>query len=284
MDQLFKCSRCRKGHPTFASMNSHKRKCTGIEEIQESQIEIIERLQMELSETKTENRKIRYKLEDEKTRRAEAKTEAKTVAKTKAHSESETKIDVLGKSTMFHPKRTKNTIESKSKSKTSANVPSKTTIVDYLQMNCPDSCDILDFINQIVLPDNVVERFKDHSYTNMMLDILEQSWKTISNSRQKPMYRFPKEFLELPLIPQEVLYIHHEGRWMKESFPNIFITMTIGYRMLKRLEDRLIAAGMTNIPVSPLYKTTILGIFIENTLTSHTNILIQDVMLSGIYG
>lgn len=282
MDQLFKCSRCRKGHPTFATMNLHKRKCTGIEEIQETQTEIIERLQMELSETKTENRKIRYKLEDEKIRRAADKTKAKD-----AHSESETKIDVLCKSATFHSKRTNNISsesKSKTKSKTSANVPSQTTILDYLQMHCPDSCDILDFINQIVIPDNVVERFKDHSYTNMILDILEQSWKTIQNSRQKPMYRFPQAFLELPPTPQEVLYIHHEGRWMKESFPNIFITTTIGHKMLKRLDDRLVLAGITDIQTSTWYKTTILGIFIENTLTSHTNILIQDVMLSGIYG
>lgn len=274
MDQLFKCSRCRKGHPTFASMNSHKKKCTGIEEIQETPTEIIERLQMELSETKTENRKIRYKLEDEKNRRATTKAKEKKEAKT---------LNVLETPTTVYPKRTNN-ISSESKSNTTITGESQTTILDYLQIHCPDSCDILDFINQIVLPENLVERFKDHSYTNMILDILEQSWKTIPNSRKKPMYRFPQLFLELPPTPQEVLYIHHEGRWVKESFPNIFITTTIGYKMLKRLDDRLIAAGMTDIQTSSWYKTTILGIFIENTLTSHTNILIQDVMLSGIYG
>ena len=279
MDQLFKCSRCRKGHPTFASMNSHKKKCTGIEEIQETPTEIIERLQMELSETKTENRKIRYKLEDEKIRRATTKMEEKMEEKTK----DETNMHVLGTSATFHTKRTKN-ISSKSKSNATITGESQTTILDYLKLNCPDSCDIIDFIDQIVLPDNIVERFKDHSYIDMILDILEQSWKTIQNSRKKPMYRFPQEFLELPHTPQEVLYIHHEGRWVKESFPNIFITMTIGYKMLKRLDDRLGLAGITDIQTSPWYKTTILGIFIENTLTSHTNILIQDVMLSGIYG
>ena len=247
-----------------------------MEEIQETQTEIIERLQMELSETKTENRKIRYKLEDEKIRRATTKAKEKKEAKT---------LNVLETPTTVYPKRTNNiSSESKSKSNTTITGESQTTILDYLQMHCPDSCDILDFINQIVIPDNVVERFKDHSYTNMILDILEQSWKTIQNSRKKSMYRFPQEFLELPPTPQEVLYIHHEGRWVKESFPNIFITTTIGYKMLKRLDDRLGLAGITDIQTSPWYKTTILGIFIENTLTSHTNILIQDVMLSGIYG
>jgi hypothetical protein len=263
-------------------MNRHKNKCTGIEIIQETQTETIERLQNELSETKTENRKIRYKLEEEKNRRAIAKTEAKTED---AHAEGDSMMCVLGQRARVHPKhvvhtkRTKNTIGVSSESKSS-----QSTILDYLQINCPDSCDILEFIDKIVIPDNVVELFKDHSYTNMILDILEQSWKTLKDSRKKPMYRFPQSFLELPPTPQEVLYIHHEGRWVKESFPNIFITTTIGHKMLKRLDDRLVLAGITDIQTSPWYKTTILGIFIENTLTSHTNILIQDVMLSGIYG
>ena len=273
MDQLFKCSRCRKGYPTFASMNSHKKKCTGIEEIQETPTETIERLQMELSETKTENRKIRYKLEDEKNRRATAKTEAK----------GENNMHVLGTYATFHTKRTKK-ISSESKSNANAPVSHKTTILDYLKLNCPDSCDIIDFIDQIVLPYNIVERFKDHSYIDMILDILDQSWKTIPNSRQKPMYRFPKAFLELPPTPQEVIYIHHEGQWVKETFPNIFITMTIGYKMLTRLDDRLIEMGINVIKTAPSYKTTIIGIFLENTLTPCTNVLIQDVMLSGIYG
>lgn len=267
MDQLFKCSRCRKGHPTFASMNSHKRKCTGIEEIQESQIEIIERLQMELSEIKTENRHLRYRLK-------EKKTNPTTIFDASLPPDPPT---TSPKQVIIRVKRTKTT-------PTPPTTSQQSTILDYLQTYCPDACDIMDFIDEIVLPTNIKELFKERTYTNVMLDIMERSWKTIPNIRQKPMYRFPPLFMELPLTPQEVLYIHHEGSWMKESFPNIFITTTVGCKMLKRLDDRLLAVGVEYIKSSPNYKTTILGIFMENTLTPCTNVLIQDVMLSGIYG
>lgn len=265
MEKLFKCPRCRKGFDTYQIMDRHKKKCTGIEEIQETSLEIIERLQMELSETKTENRQLRYRLK-------EKKTNPTTISDASLPPDPPT---TLPKQVIIRVKRTK----------TPKTIPpppptNQSTILDYLQTYCPDACDVLDFIDQIVLPSDIVERFRERTYTNVILDIMERSWKTIPNIRQKPMYRFPPLFMDLPSTPQEVLYIHHEGRWMKESFPNIFITTTVGHMALKRLDDRLLAMGVEYIKSSPSYKTAILGIFMENTLTPCTNVLIQDVMLS----
>jgi hypothetical protein len=269
MEKLFKCPRCRKGFDTYQIMDRHKKKCTGIEEIQETQSEIIERLKNELTETKTDNRKLRFRLEEEKKKRSK-KTDESTIT---PNPDPNITVPTSPKQLMIRVKRTKTP---KINPVATAN---KSTILDYLQTYCPDACDILDFIDQIVLPTNIKELFKERTYTNVMLDILERSWKTINNSRQKPMYRFPQSFMELPPTPQEVLYIHHEGCWMKESFPNIFITTTVGYKMLKHLDDRLLAIGVEYIKSSPNFKTHILGIFIENTLTPCTNVLIQDVIL-----
>ena len=320
MEKLFKCPRCRKGFDTYQIMDRHKKKCTGIEEIQETSLEIIERLKNELSETKTENRQLRYRLKEKKTiptpvssasvacpghirnldqakpgldfaytpvgwhsqpyracsnprQPGEARLSWSTISDASLPPDPPT---TLPKQVTIRVKRTKTT--------PTPTTSQQSTILDYLQTYCPDACDIMDFIDQIVFPTNIKELFKERTYTNVMLDIMERSWKTIPNIRQKPMYRFPPSFMELPPTPQEVLYIHHEGRWMKESFPNIFITTTVGYKMLKRLDDRLLVMGVEYIKSSPNYKTTILGIFMENTLTPCTNVLIQDVMLSGIYG